>query len=208
MERAGIFEDIRYSVFYNQTDYFRFEVDFHSPRTNNFIYSGSLGHWNNLSTYLKFYQKVYTAFPGSVLYVLTPTARGKIEATLADGCFDNIRDRVKVVYDVPYSEMVDYYAKCKYGLQLMEKADSRVGVKYVEYVAAGLVPIVHSNVRGAAYLADSMGLGVVVNDDIDEKKITEIKNKVISPDAYARFRAMTDEQESSDILYNYLTSKN
>lgn len=205
LQRTGHTDCEKFAVFYNQADYSRFKQYENESRPNNFVYSGSLGHWNNLPTYLDFFLRVSPAFPDSVLFVLTPTAKSKIEPVLREEKYHGIIERVKVVYNVPYVEVPGYYAQSKYGLQLMEKADSRVGVKYVEYVAAGLIPIVHENVRGAAFLAENMGLGVVVTDTIDQEKITEIKGTSINHDAYQQIKALTDEKESNDILYKYLT---
>lgn len=205
IKRTGLLDSEKFSVFYNQADYSRFDFADHGARTNSLVYSGSLGHWNNLPTYLDFFMKISLAFPDSMLYVLTPTAKGKIEPVLHEEKYKGIIDRVKVVYNVPYAELPKYYAHCKYGLQLMEKADSRVGVKYVEYVAAGLIPIVHENVRGATYIVENMGLGVVVNDTLNDEKINEIKNATITEESYLKFKALTDEKESNSILYKYLT---
>jgi len=205
LQRTGLPDSEKFSVFYNQADYSRFDSVEDGTRTDSFVYSGSLGHWNNLPTYLEFFMKISPAFPESMLYVLTPTAKGKIEPVLHEEKYKDIIDRVKVVYNVPYAELSKYYAHCRFGLQLMEKADSRVGVKYVEYVAAGLIPIVHENVRGAAYIVGNMGLGVVVDDTLNEEKINEIKNASVNKESYLKFKAMTDEKESNDILYKYLT---
>ncbi len=205
LQRTGHTDCEKFAVFYNQADYTRFKQCENESRLDNFVYSGSLGNWNNLPTYLDFFLRISPAFPDSVLYVLTPTAKSKIEPVLSEEKYRGIIDRVKVVYDVPYLDVPEYYAQCKYGLQLMEKADSRVGVKYVEYVAAGLIPIVHENVRGAAYIVDNMGLGVVVNNTLNDEKVNEIKNASIIEDSYLRFKAMTDEKESNSILYKYLT---
>lgn len=205
LKRTGLLDSEKFSVFYNQADYSRFGRVESEPRTSNFVYSGSLGHWNNLPTYLDFFMKISPALPGSKLYVLTPTAKSKVEPVLCEEKYKSIIDRVIVVYNVPYTELPNYYAHCRFGLQLMEKADSRVGVKYVEYVAAGLIPIVHENVRGAAYIVENMGLGVVVDNTLNDEKIDEIKNASINKESYLRFKAMTDEKESNDILYNFLT---
>ncbi len=204
LERAKLQDCNKYSVFYNQTDYSRYEMDKTKRQSDDFIYSGSLGHWNNLSTYLDFFVKVSDVFPNSKLIVLTPTTKDKIELVLAREKYDIVRNRVEVYYNIPYNEIPQYYRRCKYGLQLMEKADSRVGVKFVEYVAAGLIPIVHENVRGASYLAENMGLGVVVGDALDEKKIIEIKDCTITQEAYKKFKQLTDEKESNGLLYKYL----
>ena len=80
----------------------------------------------------------------------------------------------------------------------MNKKDTRVGVKFIEYVAAGIIPIVHENVQGAAKLVEKFNIGFVFNDedyknsDSFSNRIKEIKCPNISDSKYKLFRESTD----------------
>ena len=51
------------------------------------------------------------------------------------------------------------------GLQIMEHEDTRLSIKFVEYLAAGLPVLVAANVRGAADCVRRCGVGVVLDPD-------------------------------------------
>lgn len=204
LKRTGVKPDSsKYVIFYNQVDFNRFENNIPIERPFNFLYTGSLGHWNNIELYLDFFKSIQQYFPLSRLIIATPTSKKKIEKSLYNESYSAIRSDVELHYNVPFNELPDLYARCRYGLQLMNKPDSRVGVKFVEYVAAGLVPIVSSNVRGAAYCAKEMGLGVVIEDEVDEAFAVAVKEAQVDKQAVLRFKQLTDEKESSNLLYTY-----
>jgi glycosyltransferase involved in cell wall biosynthesis len=161
LSRHGICDQPdKYFVFYNQADFSHFESAL-NKKYQNFLYTGSLGNWNNISNYLNFFKQLAPYFPDSSLYIVTLTNPSKFQATLLDSEFDEIRSRVKLVRDLTYAELPRIYADCKYGLQLMSHSDSRVGVKYVEYIAAGILPIINSNVRGAVDFSTRFSIGII-----------------------------------------------
>lgn len=189
----------KYVITYNPIDYSRFFS--HSNKENkeiNFLYTGSLGHWNNIETYLDFFNLIHKGYPDSKLIICTNTPFNKIENSIKLSKYDNIRDKIELHFNIPYASLPKFYAKCSYGLQLMCKKDSRVGVKYVEYIASGIIPIVHENVLGAAQLVSDYDLGVVVSDsDLHNARalIEKINNaKPINRDSenYRNFRNVTD----------------
>lgn len=187
--------EVRYPIVYNPVDYNHFRIDRHDD-ANSFLYTGSLGHWNNFATYLEFFSQLYKDFPGSKLIICTSSPSRKVIPILESRKYDDIRDMVEIYYNVPYNQLPQYYKRCKYGLQLMSKKDSRVGVKFIEYVASGLIPIVNDNVRGAAMLSRKYNIGIVVPIDCKKEQLVMLINNVrdikVNQENYERFRKLTD----------------
>ena len=194
----------KYCLVYNPINYKHFHSVQNHDQDNNFLYTGSLGHWNNISIYLDFFLKVADKMPSSKLIVCTGSPIHKIEPTFNLPKYDAIRNRVEIHYSVPYSELPSFYARCTYGLQLMSKKDTRVGVKFIEYIAANLIPIVNTNVMGAAALARKYKIGIVLDDETEEVdsivyRLEQIKlNRNNSK--LAEFRKITDLNEFANIL--------
>lgn len=195
-------DDTKYLVVYNPIDYKHFESIKNNDTNNNFLYTGSLGHWNNISIYLDFFKQVAFMMPSSKLIVCTSSPAHKIIPILQKPKYNSIRDRVELHFNVPYSELPEYYAQCTFGLQLMSKKDSRVGVKFIEYIASGLVPIVNENVMGAVALARKFNIGIVLNNNSDAdiiEKIEKAKRKITEENLNA-FREITDLRQIKKIL--------
>lgn len=168
LDRHGITDDPeKFIVLYNQADFSHFYRQ-GTKKENNFLYTGSLGNWNKISNYLKFFNAISRYMPYSLLYIVTNTKLSKFKKELLCSEFDEIRNNIVLCNDIDYDDLPNLYAKCKYGLQLMSRGDSRIGVKFVEYIAAGLLPIVNENVKGAADFVRRFSIGVVIDQDIKE----------------------------------------
>lgn len=181
----------KYYTYYNQVDFKRFAPN-NNKGENIFLYTGSLGNWNSIETYLSFFKKVLLYMEDSVLYIVTNSRSYKYEPILFSENFKSIQERVVIIKNPKFNDLPEIYSKCKYGLQLMSEPDSRLGVKYVEYIASGIIPIVNSNVRGAAEFSKNHSLGIVLDnnfnnidknicDKIGELKFTNLqieKNKI------------------------------
>lgn len=197
-------DENKYCLVYNPINYKHFHSVQNHDKDNNFLYTGSLGHWNNISIYLDFFLKVADKMPSSKLIVCTGSPIHKIEPTFNLPKYDAIRNRVEIHYSVPYSELPSFYARCTYGLQLMSKKDTRVGVKFIEYIAANLIPIVNTNVMGAAALARKYEIGIVLDDETEEvdsivNRLEQIKQNRNNC-KLAEFRKITDLNEFANIL--------
>lgn len=197
-------DDNKYCLVYNPINYKHFHSVQNHDQDNNFLYTGSLGHWNNISIYLDFFLKVADKMPSSKLIVCTGSPIHKIEPTFNLPKYDAIRNRVEIHYSVPYSELPSFYARVTYGLQLMSKKDTRVGVKFIEYIAANLIPIVNTNVMGAAALARKYEIGIVLDDETEEvdsiiNRLEQIKQNR-NNSKLAEFRKITDLNEFANIL--------
>lgn len=197
-------DENKYCLVYNPINYKHFHSVQNHDQDNNFLYTGSLGHWNNISIYLDFFLMVADKMPSSKLIVCTGSPIHKIEPTFNLPKYDAIRNRVEIHYSVPYSELPSFYARCTYGLQLMSKKDTRVGVKFIEYIAANLIPIVNTNVMGAAALARKYKIGIVLDDETEEVdsivyRLEQIKQNR-NNSKLAEFRKITDLNEFANIL--------
>lgn len=205
LERHGLqADDNRYCLVYNPINYKHFLSVPNHDQNSNFLYTGSLGHWNNISIYLDFFMSVADKMQTSKLIVCTGSPAHKVLPTFEQQKYDKIRDRVEIYYNVPYAELPTYYARCTYGLQLMSKKDTRVGVKFIEYIAADLIPIVNNNVMGAAKLARKYEIGVIADDFSEDADALVCKLKDIKQNRnkqnVAEFRKMTDLNEFANIL--------
>lgn len=196
----------KHVILYNPIDYNHFQSVEHNKNAVDFLYTGSLGHWNSLNNYLDFFLSIANEFPSSKLIVCTASPENKVTPYLRDSKYDEIRDRVVVYYNIPYEDLPKYYSQCKYGLQIMNKKDSRVGVKFIEYIASGVVPIVHENVRGATNMSKTFNIGITFNDD-DMLNISNLSKKIHSVKCidydsreYKEFKAQTDLNSITDRL--------
>ncbi len=198
----------KYHIVYNPIDYKHFESGKQHNKKNIFLYTGSLGHWNQLENYLDFFKSIYTDFFEAELIICTNSPKAKVESIINKKDYSAIKPSVKVFYNVSYQDLPKIYAQCRYGLQIMTKQDSRVGVKVIEYVAADIVPIVHSNVQGAAALINETKVGVVFDDsDKQDNKLLIERIKAKSDidkenEGYKAFKSLTDLNEISKQLIN------
>lgn len=184
-------------VVYNPIKYDHFNVNKISHEGVNFLYTGSIGNWNKLENYIKIFQ-IYLRIKGNAKFIVcTSSAPAIVNSVLARSEYSNIRNYIDVHYSVSYNELPQYYALCDYGFQLMEKPDSRVGVKFVEYIAAGITPIINSNVQGAVYLAEKYNMGVIIlendSDEVIISKIEKGRNQIDrKSNNFNSFRELTD----------------
>ncbi len=115
-----------------------------------------------------------------------------------------MRGGVTFFHDVAYENLPAVYSKAGFGPQLMTSRDSRLGVKFVEYLSAGIIPIVNENVIGAAQFCRDYQVGVVIDnnmDCIDEKfcsKLLEKKGYGFSK--YNQLKQLLDTTESTNVL--------
>lgn len=205
LERHGLQKDYaKYCLVYNPINYSHFQSIPNHDDKNNFLYTGSLGHWNNISIYLDFFITVADKMQTSKLIICTNSPSHKVLPIFNNPKYDKVRNRVEIHYNVSYAELPSYYAECTYGLQLMNKKDTRVGVKFIEYIAANLIPIVNSNVMGATQLSRKYNIGVVLDDYVANtnslvNKLNYIKQHNNKGNV-EEFRKMTDLNEFANIL--------
>jgi len=127
-------------------------------------YVGSLGHWNDSELYLNFIEQFVrtSKLPVSVLFVVPKQSAKILHEALAKR---PIPPEVVKVKTLPQEKVRDEIETCTVGIYLMRHVDGRLGVKCVEYLAAGVPVIVSENIRGAANCVRSNGVGFVIDDD-------------------------------------------
>jgi hypothetical protein len=112
-------------------------------------YYGSLDHkWNHVDLYREFFAQCLAQ--GCKLCILTPAA----DLLLADDRLAGPAAYIRRVDDPAKARR--YISACDYGVIIMKRAsdwESRLGVKFVEYLCAGLQVLVGRWVGAAAELA-------------------------------------------------------
>lgn len=134
---------------------------------NSLCFVGSLGYgWNNIKEYISFMEKVWELYPDLFLelYILNQDIAKK-ELNEA-----NISPDKYLIKTLPQSEVTKTISGCIAGLQIMSRPDSRLGIKTVDYLAAGVPVICNNNAQGAASIIRSFNVGW----NIDETSIEEI----------------------------------
>lgn len=202
--KHNIKETDRLEIVYNPIDYALFSIEKVPHEGKRFLYTGSFGRWNRLETYLDFFKSIFANDSTCSMLICTSSSRAIVEKIISSAEYICIRPAVRVYYNVSRDDLPKYYAMCDYGLQLMTKKDSRVSVKYVEYVAAGITPIISENVQGATHIAKKYGLGIILSSDINSgdnyTTICEANTIDINSNSYNKFRAVSDLNGISQLL--------
>ena len=153
---------------------------FHCVRTETkapytLLYSGSLGNWNKLETYLNFFERFHTQYPNSTLIIASPMRGRRLITTRAHiETYEKIKDHIELISPVTNhttDTLPTYYERAQFGLQLMDEIDNRVGVKFVEYLASGLLPVVNEQVLGAAEFCREYDVGFILKDNCSTSDI-------------------------------------
>lgn len=129
-------------------------------KVTHLCYVGSLGHWNKPAVYLDCLRAMQRAGLAARLHFFVPQAsRDSLERAL-----ESARDLVPycTVESVDQGSILARIAPLDVGLQLMDKEDTRLGIKVVEYLAAGLPVLVAPQVQGATEIVEHHRVGFVV----------------------------------------------
>lgn len=192
----GIDASSKIQTLYNPIDYKKFDVPKVLHEGISFLYTGSLGKWNKLSNYMYVFKAFHQKHPDSIFIICTNASPSHVISEISKPEYESLLDNIEVYYNIPYDVLPSYYARCDYGFQLMDQIDSRVGVKFVEYIAAGIIPIISRNVQGAAFLSEKYNIGVVLegseSPDCIIDKIENAKMIDKESDSYKLFRSLTD----------------
>jgi glycosyltransferase involved in cell wall biosynthesis len=193
-------------VVYNPIDYNHFYAQKIDHKGYNFLYTGSLGNWNKLENYLDVFCAFYKEHLDSKFIICTGTNQKIVEEILSRSEYSDVHKHVEVHYNVPYKELPQIYSLCDFGFQLMATPDSRVGVKFVEYIAAGIIPIINENVRGAAFLSKKYGIGVVLSvNDSDAEIVSKIECAATINSNSANYKAFRSKTDVDSIVNAYLS---
>lgn len=206
LKRHSLADESKFMILYNPINYNHFTVEKKHHDGIVFLYTGSLGKWNRLENYLEFFKKYHSQDSNSRLVICTNSSSTTVNSVMNREEFNNLKQSVEVYYNVSYNDLPIRYSECDFGLQIMSKEDSRVGVKYIEYIAAELTPIVNENVQGATYLARKYNIGIVINGQEDSEtiyeKVQNCKRINRADDNYLKIQSLTDVNKLTSNLSN------
>jgi len=146
----------------------RSEISSHSTNSSNansLAYVGSLGHWNDADLYLQFLREFenHIDVPTRATFFVPNQSAQTLRDSISAEQLRLVEANVKSVAQQCVAEELEPFAV---GMYLMRTPDTRLGVKFVEYLAAGLPVIVSENVRGAADIVRTHGVGIVLEADL------------------------------------------
>ncbi|GEP94784.1 hypothetical protein CCY01nite_10440 [Chitinophaga cymbidii] len=164
-----------------------------------FSYVGSIGinHWNNINQYAKFFEQVISSGINAHLLIITKDNRILIEETLRSR---GIKPESLSIIEASSTEMKGWLSASDFGLQLMTKTadyETRLGVKFVEYLSVGLPVIVNVFAGAAARLVRENNLGLLWDET--EKILQEKISSLLSDSEHLREQCMTYAQENFDV---------
>jgi len=152
----------------NCADYNHFSNQRIKKNDFTMIYSGSLGSWNKLDIYINFFEGVLNHRPDAKLIIASSQSKSKIlRKELINPKTQHLLNNITFV-QASYNDLPNVYSRCSFGLQLMSRRDNRIGVKYVEYLASGLIPIVNSAVEGAYEYSTKYNFGIAIHSKLNE----------------------------------------
>jgi glycosyltransferase involved in cell wall biosynthesis len=131
------------------------------------VYCGSIGRWNSPEEIARYFACIWQAHARSRLLVITSGRTDHLKRALRRA---HVAADICHFVRVPGEEVARYLKSGDAGLQvLLPAADSRtrIGVKFAEYMAAGLPVIVNSHAGASAYV-QQYGVGFVVDQPEQE----------------------------------------
>lgn len=140
-------------------------------RRKSFCFVGSLGYgWNNVHEYISFMKKVWDIDP-EILLELYVLKQDIVREELKKA---GIPEEKYVIKTLPQTEVGRTISGCLAGLQIMSMQDTRLGIKTVDYLAAGVPVICNNNAMGAAKVIAKYNVGW----NIDTMKLREILGEI------------------------------
>lgn len=169
-------------------------------RRDSICYVGSIGNgWNNTDVYVEAVSNINKKYPHiKYEFYVIENEPGILEKKLIEV---GLSPDLFMISRVKASEVPMRISGCIAGLQLMKIEDTRMGIKVVDYLGAGVPIITNKLAKGAADIVDSYKVGLVIdyivgsndfciddlieNRTIYEKKCLSIANKYFSTNAVA-----------------------
>ncbi len=160
-----------------------FELDNNNKRTytnSKFIYIGSIGKhlWNNYDVYANYISQIKNADNGAKFIFISQ----KISKEAINVLTKAARDDIEFIKNPPREFLVDKLKESDYGLIFMTESldsDTRLAVKTIEYLAAGLAVITNKNAGSAASIIENEELGIVVDKVISRSELEYLKNNSV-----------------------------
>jgi len=122
------------------------------------VYTGSFYLWNDPALYAAYFREIKNKLSDAFFLIIT-RYKTEIEREMKR---QGISGESYAVLEVKHNEIKDYLSAGDYGIFVMNEVNdsaTRLSVKFVEYLAAGLTPIVNKNAGAAsqAILRSKMG---------------------------------------------------
>lgn len=144
-----------------------------AQKRKSICYVGSLGYgWNDVREYIRLMKKILS-FRKDILFELY-VVRDNIPIVKEEIEKNGISKDSILLDSLPREKIIHTIAGCLAGMQIMSKRDCRLGVKTVDYLAAGLPILCNDNAVGAAKLVERNGFGW----NIDSKDIHSILSEI------------------------------
>jgi len=141
------------------------------------VYIGSLGHWNQITPYFKFLSDLKTIHRTRITLTFCTQRKNHSNIESVAKSF-GLKEEVFTKF-IQHQEVVEELSKYTAGIYLMDRKDTRLGVKTVEYMRAGLPVIVSKNIEGAAAVIKSSQMGIVHEHSTESlKQISKFLAKV------------------------------
>jgi glycosyltransferase involved in cell wall biosynthesis len=134
-------------------------------RRNAICYVGSIGTgWNNVDCYVDTVIKIHQMFPEIhyEFYVIEHEQGALRRKLLKNG----MPEELFIISRIDAAEVPYRIAGCLAGLQIMKTKDTRMGIKVVDYLGAGMPVITNSLAMGASEIVNRFNVGVI-DDEID-----------------------------------------
>ncbi|MFV2058288.1 MAG: glycosyltransferase, partial [Thiohalomonadales bacterium] len=160
-----------------------------SSNLGQMCYLGSLGNWNTPDPYVSFlkYLVEHSQIVKGAKFIVPPGNISLVRHALQG---TGLEEKVSVL-SVAQADVIERASDCIAGMQIMPRTDDRLSIKFVEYLASGMPVIVSENVRGAAYVAEKLGVGFVLKSDMSNiGEAVEFISKVSLDRAFWRKRCV------------------
>ena len=155
-----------------------------------FIYSGGLGSWHDPLMLAQIFRQCRDEYPEAVFLVLSTYNKIKLQTLFREEGIENI-----TVINCPPREVASYLAAAdvavaplrrieNYPMQVV--ADTMIGLKIAEYLAAGLPIIVNSAIGGFSGLVGQYGVGILYDPGNSKTFPSDLKKMLINIEVYRR----------------------
>lgn len=154
---------------------------------NVIIYVGSFYGWNDPKLYSLYFKKLISFIEDPYFLILTKDKK-EIKRYLDAEC---IPEKYYCITSCSHDEVTKYLSAADYGIIVMNNyldSHTRLGVKFIEYLACNLIPITNNNVGAAAKIVRKYNIGYVLNiNDLKNTDKSIFSKSILFKDSYSIF---------------------
>ncbi len=143
-----------------------------------FVYVGGISEWQKFDTILNTYKKMQEQLKNTTFTVITLEVE-KARHLLQKNSLDDVE-----VKSLPQREVIDELKKYDFGFLLRDDIvlnNVASPIKFVEYIAQGVIPILSKGVGDYSELVEKHKIGIVVDFKDNELKIQELNQLLKDP---------------------------